>query len=310
MSTSPEDLGQPFVFGESYLKLPRDPQPWLIQDVIPIQGLVNCYARPKVGKSFLALGISEAISNPEVESFLGFPVRKHGKVLYLQIDTPRSFWADRLEKIVATGDYNISDIGFADRLMAPKGFNILNIESKLWLKEEVAKINPLLVVLDTLRELHNGDENDSTTMKNVVTAVIDAIPESAIMFISHSRKEFQNIGTDIMDDARGSGYIAGRMDAVMKMTAREMHIKSRGGAQNIQIMQNKVCGMIERTFTDASLIEFADYLMHVHRELSQREVAEVMAKEADISEEVARLKIRQWEEKREKQFESKPADDD
>ena len=306
---TPDELGQPFVFGTHYLKLPRDPQPWLIQDMIPIQGLVNCYARPKVGKSFLAIGISEAIGNPNVDSFLGFPVRKHGKVLYLQIDTPRSFWADRLEKIVATGDYDISNIGFADRLMAPKGFNILNIESKIWLKEEVARAAPLLVVLDTLRELHNGDENDSTTMKNVVTAVVEAIPDSAIMFISHSRKEFQSIGTDIMDDARGSGYIAGRMDAVMKMTAREMHVKSRGGALNIQIRQNADCGMIERTFTDASLIDFADYLMHVYRELPQREVAEIMAREADISEELARTKIRQWEEKRDKQFEKKEEDE-
>ena len=301
--------GQPFIFGGAYLQLPRDPQPWLIQDVIPIQGLVNCYARPKVGKSFFALGISEAIANPAVTSFLGFPVRLHGKVLYLQIDTPRSFWADRLEKIVATGDYDITDIGFADRLMAPKGFNILNIESKIWLREEVAKAQPLLVVLDTLRELHSGDENDSTTMKNVVSAVVEAIPTSAIMFISHSRKEFQNIGTDIMDDARGSGYIAGRMDAVIKMTAREMHIKSRGGEQHIQIKQDKECGMIERTFTASSLVDFADYLMHTHRELSQREVAEILAKEADIEETVARAKIREWEEKREKQFEAKRDDD-
>lgn len=291
----------PFVFGEAYLRLPRDPQPWIIQDFVPVQGLVNVYAQPKIGKSFLALGAAEAIANEAVNSFLGYPVKKHGKVLYFQIDTPRSFWAKRIENIISTGRYDISNIGFADRLMAPRGFDILEDESKLWLMTEVEKVDPLLVILDTLRELHGGDENDATTMKNVVTSIIECIPNAAIMFISHSRKSFQNMDESITEGARGSGYIAGRMDAIVKMTNRAMSIQSRAGSDDIEIMQDPLCGMIQRKFTDRNLLDFVGYLDYAHKPLPSEGIIAILARETGMSLEAARYTYSQWHDRNQTQ---------
>lgn len=300
MGTTFKDDTLPFIFGEAYLKLPRDPQPWIIQDLVPLQGLVNVYAQPKIGKSFLALGVAEAVSNEKVESFLGYPVKKHGRVLYFQIDTPRSFWAARIEGIVATKRYDISNIGFADRLMAPRGFNILDDEAQLWLMEEVEKAQPILVILDTLRELHGGDENDATTMKNVVTACVEAIPDSAIMFISHSRKQFQNMDESITEGARGSGYIAGRMDSIVRMTNRSLLVQSRAGQDEISITQDGDCGMILRQFTEKNLLHFVDYLMYAYKELPQRDILKILCKETSMSEEAARYTIQKWQDQKER----------
>lgn len=300
MTANFKDETFPFIFGSAYLKLPRDPQPWIIQDLVPLQGLINVYAQPKIGKSFFALGVAEAIANDKVNSFLGYPVRKHGKVLYFQIDTPRSFWADRIEGIVGTNRYDISNIGFADRLMAPRGFNILDDVSKLWLMENVEAVDPILVILDTLRELHSGDENDATAMKNVVTAVVECIPNAAVMFISHSRKSFQNMDESITEGARGSGYIAGRMDSIIKMTQRQVAVQSRAGSDEIEISQDPDCGMIVRKFTDRNIINFVDYLMYAYKDLPPREIVKILAFETGCTEEVARSTITRWEQEKER----------
>jgi RecA-family ATPase len=227
-----------FVRGNEYLLLPRDPQPWIVQDLIPIGGLVNIYAKPKIGKSFVALGMANAIADEKVDSYLGFPVKRHGRVAYLQLDTPRSFWGERIEKIVNIHNWNLHDVFIADRLMAPRGFDIVKDEPHKWLVAQMKRIKPICVIIDTLREAHCQDEDNATQMKAVVTSILDAIPDSAIVFVSHSRKSFQNIADDIMDDMRGSGYIAGRMDCIIKMSEKTLRCRSRAGDTQITIQQH------------------------------------------------------------------------
>src|SRR5688572_17453980 len=79
-----------------YIKLPRKPSKWLIEGLIPV-GYTNIYAAPKSGKSFLALGICEAIVCAE-PTYFHFPVHVEGPVAYLQVDTPREEWGDRYEE--------------------------------------------------------------------------------------------------------------------------------------------------------------------------------------------------------------------
>jgi RecA-family ATPase len=111
------------VWGENYLALPRDPQPWLIDKLVPSGGLMNLYGKPKLGKSYGALGIAHAIANESVDSFLGHQVVKHGKVVYLQVDTPRSEWAQRQERMVK-GGYSIKNIGWLDANLVPYPVNV------------------------------------------------------------------------------------------------------------------------------------------------------------------------------------------
>src|SRR5688572_32876186 len=102
------------VTGLEYLKLPRAKETWLVDPILPTSGALLLYGDPKVGKSFAALQLAAALASPSVEESFGFPVKTHGPVVYVQLDTPRSLWAERLEEVRESG-VNTDSIHFADR---------------------------------------------------------------------------------------------------------------------------------------------------------------------------------------------------
>jgi hypothetical protein len=156
---------------------------------------------------------------------MGYPVLTHGPVAYLQLDTPRSVWMQRLEDAFEN-QYDLSNIYFADTHpdetnpnATPFPFNILL--HKEWLRRQLEAIAdqagqwPVAITLDTIREMHQGDENDSGVMQAMIAAVQDACGAAAKTFVSHKKKEGQMHNDDLMSDARGSSYVAGRMDSVI-----------------------------------------------------------------------------------------------
>lgn len=216
-----------FYQGSVYLNQPRPAVTWVVKDILPAGGFSNIYGKPKAGKSFLALGQAIAISSYKPH-WMGYSTLTHGPVAYLQLDTPRSIWADRVQKAVGNR-YDVSNIHFADTHpddtnpeSTPFPFNIL-LHGE-WLKRQLGRIAdltgkwPVAIYLDTIRELHQGDENDSGAMKAMVAAVQDACGESAKIFVSHKKKEGQFHTDDLMNDTRGSSYVNGRMDSIIAVT--------------------------------------------------------------------------------------------
>lgn len=226
-----------FLNGSNYLALPRNTQKWLIRDLVPSGGLCNLYGKPKTHKSFVALAMAEAISRDNIGEWEGFDVFQHGPVCYLQVDTPRTAWGARMVDLIelqALG-HNYDNVHFADMQMVPTyPFNILEPKNLQWLVDSVAEVKPVLVIIDTIREVHAGDENDSTVMRNVIGQLVSAMlpTQSAMMLLSHQKKDnaFTRAGgDDLMDDARGSSYISGRMDNIMRLTETRLTWKGRMG---------------------------------------------------------------------------------
>lgn len=224
-----------FLPGPAYRAAPRDPQPWVIRSLVPVGGLVNIYGKPKSFKSYLALGMAFAVANG-ADEWNGFEVLKQGRVAYLQIDTPRSNWAGRIDKLAAAG-FDDSNILFADLNTVPYPYNVLEEKHYLGLKQALAEWQPVMVIIDTLRESFSGDENDSNTMRNVITNIVAATRPSSVILLSHQRKDGvmqrMNGGEDLMDDNRGSSYIPGRMDVIIKMTGKRMIYQGRSTPKGV-----------------------------------------------------------------------------
>ena len=280
------------------MALPRDPQPWLIEKIVPAGGLMNVYGKPKLGKSFMALGIALAVSNPAVTQWLDRPVLKHGPVVYLQVDTPRSEWADRVSRI--SEQHDISNIHFTDMLEVPYPLNI-NVEGvKLGLKQYIAQMDPkpVLLVVDTLREVHEGDENDSGAMKKVITSLVECTMgvNCSLLLVSHSRKDNIDRPDDIMDDGRGSSYVSGRMDVVAKLTEKNVHMKGRSiGATKVAVQQDNT-GLIVQNAEKADME--ASLKMCLEQPVSDRERAKLlMALVPGLELEAARSRIRDYKAK-------------
>ena len=221
-----------YVRGENYLLLPRQPQPWLIKDMLPAGGCAVLYGKPKLGKSFIALDMVSAISDPTRTSCLGQRVHQHGHVLYIQVDTARSTWAGRMEKMRSAG-YSFDDVWFTDALLVnPYPFNIMQPSHQHNLRKAVSEHDAVLVVVDVLREIHQANEDSSGEMQGILAALVEATRPATLLLVSHSRKESAQRGADLMWDLRGSGYMAGRMDAIMRIEGKnnlpvQLSVKTR-----------------------------------------------------------------------------------
>lgn len=213
---------------DEYLKLGTGGHVWIVKNVVPRSGYTTMFGKPKVGKSYAALQLAAAIGDPGTADWLSFPVEEHGPVCYFQIDTPRGLWIDRVSDLVSAG-LTFKDVHFADTEDAPFPFDIMRDDCFAWLSGEVGRINPVLVVIDVFREAHKANENDSTGMVQVVQRIKESCPQAAVLLVTHSRKDkLEGAGpADPMDEQRGSGYIAGRMDMIIRMTENQLQLKGR-----------------------------------------------------------------------------------
>lgn len=235
-----------FVSGANYAALPRNAHKWLIETLLPSAGSFTFSGQPKTGKSWCLLDMIETIANPQRNTWNGFPVTQHGNVMILQLDTPRVEWADRVERLTDMGR-DFSNVYFADIQSVPFfPFDILDPKSVAWLKQEVATINPVLVVIDTLRDMHSGDENDATTMRNVLLTTLATLLPATCGLIAHEKKTSQYMaqgGDDLINDVRGSGAVVGKMDNIIHLTKNRLSWRGRAGEGHVNVKQDKTTGL-------------------------------------------------------------------
>lgn len=284
---------------DDYLKLPRASDTWLVKPLIPAGGAALLYGQEKSGKSAIAIQLAAALSGGSRE-WLGFPIGLTGPVLYLQLDNPRTTWADRFEILRGNGLEYTGNLFLADRESVEEfPFDILQPGHMAYLKLMCAMRKPIAVFVDTLREVHSGDENESTTARNVIANLAGAIGEqAALILISHARKPQPDSDKDLMADHRGSSYITGRMDAILRMTGKRLHYGGRSIEQS-SIKLNRLefdrAVMFEAAADEAAPL-IADLL--VNPKLGTlREKARELAKSVGVTEEAAMSRIRRYRER-------------
>lgn len=281
----------PILSGTDYLSLPRDPETWLIKPLLPTSGAAILYGDPKVGKSYAALQLALALRTGE--PWLGFQIPQAGPVVYIQLDTPRSLWTLRLDELGAAG-HAMNLIHYADReTIGVFPFDILNPEHKSLLIEALKPLKAVAVVMDTIREAHSADENDSTAMRNVIGELVAATQPAALVLISHSRKPSQDGGYDLLADQRGSGYVVGRMDCILRMTKKSLYFTGRG------IEEGSI--RISREETGFWAPETAELDIHILNVLSDKSLTTTRARAKALailigkSEEACRSLLRRYE---------------
>lgn len=212
--------------GEEYLALPRSPQRFLIEPLLPESGALLVYGAPKTGKSYAVLQMLTCLSSGV--PWMGFPTHvPKGPIVYIQLDTPRGTWSSRVAKLVKAG-HPVDLLHQADReTLGTFPFDILDPSHFYLLKDALAEVNPSVVVFDTLRECHSGDSNDDTAMRNVVGELVKVSHPAALVLVHHDRKPNHDRPADLMNDARGSQYLTGRMDGIIRFTKQHIYYGGR-----------------------------------------------------------------------------------
>lgn len=217
---------------DQYLNFPRGAQPWVLKGLLPVSGKGLLYSAPKVGKSYIALQLADAIS--EGGEWMNFPVMQTGRVVYLQLDTPGTTWAKRIRTLRHGGmKLDPNKVFMADAsTLAYYPFDILQPQHCDYLMKLIQPLQPVLVIIDTIRKVHSGDENSSTIMSNVMSSLYKAVWPAALLVISHDKKPNPDMDKDIIMDHRGSTSVVGEMDGIIRLLKTRMYYAGRDVEQD------------------------------------------------------------------------------
>lgn len=172
-------------------------------------GLTLLFAKPKAGKSWLALQIAIAVTGgPCVE---GLSVAEYGPVVYAALEEPPSRTAKRMKMLAPQGPW-CSKLHFLYELLPLMGGGAEQLETA------VTRIKPKLLVIDTLTAaIKGGGAKNSDVFRSQYAEAgrVRKIAEDfgiAVLLIHHSRKGGSSDGA--VEAVAGTGGIAAAVDCL------------------------------------------------------------------------------------------------
>ena len=160
---------------------------YLVAPIIPQGGTCILHGKPNVGKSQFILTLAHAINNG-LPLFGRWPTRQ-GPVVVVQVDMTGQIQQSRVLRVV--GQLALDQTYW---LVEEDGSTPLIDICKMpythpHVVEQIAEIDPLLIVWDTLRKTHMLSENASESAILVYNAARAVHRQATHMFVHHDRKE-------------------------------------------------------------------------------------------------------------------------
>lgn len=214
--------------------------PMLIEGLVPRGGLVMLASDPSVGKTFVGLEAARAVASHT--PFLGKFQAWGGRVLFVEEDEPE--WALGKQFVKLAGDQNQAErISLMDTMgndsevvtsleenlyfLVNRRISLDTVEGAARLGRAAASIGSDpehmgadLIVMDTLRSMHSGEENDSTWMAFILgnLRLIQDMTGAAILILHHHNKPTKENGGSLSYRVRGSTAILGALDGLIGLT--------------------------------------------------------------------------------------------
>lgn len=160
---------------------------WLIENIVPAEGFVLIAGEQATGKSFITLSLADAITTGK--SWLdAFPVLSKTSVLFIDKENGDRRTQDRMNGLGITGKniYRVKAphlLNFSDE-KDPSGVTDFARHISRFVK--VKKIG--LIVVDSLVDVMEGDENRSADVQLFLDKFRFLFPDSAILLLHHEGK--------------------------------------------------------------------------------------------------------------------------
>jgi hypothetical protein len=169
----------------------QNPTSYIVENLIPTEGIVILGGQSKSGKSFLAIDLCLSVSKG-IPVFGRYP-SKPTSVLYLNQDMSTNAFGHRYIQL-STGkgiDTNNPSFMSSDQFQ----LNLADDESLAILEERIKESAAKLVVIDTFAASFQGNEQDSKQMRQVFIS-LKAITQRlkiAILLVDHHGKRLRGI---------------------------------------------------------------------------------------------------------------------
>lgn len=202
-------MNAPVTFNASWLMQQEfPPVKYVVPGIIP-EGMTLLVAAPKIGKSWMVLGLGLELSNGG-HAFGSIAVGKPRPVLYLALEDGQRRLQDRLLKL------NPSDVSHRLEFITSVGdAKVIDIISEYMLRHD--GLDPV-VILDTLGKVMPPAAGNQSAyghdykMLSALKATSDAVPGSSLVIVHHTNKGEKG---DFLDAVSGTQGIAGAADTVL-----------------------------------------------------------------------------------------------
>jgi uncharacterized membrane protein len=204
------------------MRLDFEPISWLVPGLLP-EGLMVLAARPKIGKSWLALDL--ALATATGGRLLGRPARR-GDVLYLGLEDSDRRMQGRLLKL---GADNLDLRRFEYSCDWPRG-ELGAIAISDWIEGHPDARWIVIDVFTRLREATNGRDNAYSGDYQAVAMLKPQRPGVTVLLVHHTRKADSD---DPLDSISGTLGIGGAADGVLVLkrargeSEAELHLIGR-----------------------------------------------------------------------------------
>lgn len=173
---------------------------FIIQPCLPKQGLVMCFAKRGVGKTYFALLLACKIAQGQNVFDDRWKINKKWKVLYIDGEMPASTMQERLKTLVVDDD--VENLSIITRDIQRNGNmpNIATLEGQNALEPHIEKAD--VIIIDNLSTLSQfGKENEAASWDPIANwALKQRSCGKSIIFIHHAGKNNSQRGTSKKED--------------------------------------------------------------------------------------------------------------
>ncbi|MFQ5601290.1 MAG: AAA family ATPase, partial [Candidatus Krumholzibacteriia bacterium] len=160
---------------------------WLIEELWADEAAGILGGEPKCCKSILALELAVAVASG-TPCLRRFPTRRQGPVLVFAAEDALHVVRERLEGICAAGGVAFDSLPV--HVITVPTLRIDVDDDRKRLRETVAAIRPVLLVLDPFVRLHRADENVASDVAPLLAFLreLQRKLHTAVLLVHHSRK--------------------------------------------------------------------------------------------------------------------------
>lgn len=198
-----------------------EPPPWLVEEVLYVDGLSFLYGAPGAGKSFLALDLALSVAHAGVARWGGQFIATHGPVLYVAAERSAHLgrrvqaWLEHhAEHVKADESYEVRFVPFPVHL------------AQRWVGEALGdyagEMGAVSIIVDTLARCIPGvEENSAKEMGPVLDHLEQArtMTRSATVVVHHTGVEGKKArGSTSMPGAYETGLLVGKSGEFVKVS--------------------------------------------------------------------------------------------